>query len=165
MVLIFPFLHCSFFQNPEAAAKEGSVVPEMSFPADSGETIQTSDWKGRWTVLYFYPKDDTPGCTAQAKAFTELLSGYKAVNAQIYGINMDSPESHRDFKEKHDIRVTLLTDVNQKASEMFGIRVIAGLCARDSVLINPNIRVEKVYRGVDPSGNPAEILNYIKSKM
>lgn len=144
--------------------KEGDAVPAMSFGADDGRTISTADARGGWLILYFYPKDDTPGCTAQAKAFSELLAAYSAVGATVYGINTDGAESHRKFKWKHDLRVTLLTDPTGEAAALFGIRVVLGLCARDSVLINPAGTIEKIYRGVDPKGNPREILEYIQKR-
>jgi peroxiredoxin Q/BCP len=153
-----------FFRPIKAQVHEGDTVPDMAFPADDGGTIRTTDLKGKWAVLYFYPKDDTPGCTAEAKAFTAMLDDYRDAGAVVYGINTDSRESHLKFKEKHSIKVTLLTDVDQTASKAFGIRVVAGLCSRDSVLINPQGRVEKIYRGVNPAGSPAEILTYILSK-
>ena len=164
MILLFSSAFCGLFQRPETVTSEGSPVPPMSFPADNGDTVSTSDMIGKWTVLYFYPRDDTPGCTTEAINFTILLEEYHASGAQVFGINTDSPESHRNFKKKHKLGVTLLTDTGMQASKEFGIRVIAGMCARDSVLINPEGRVEKFYRGVNPAGSPAEILKYIQSK-
>lgn len=153
-----------FFQKVEAEVKEGDPVPDLAFPADDNTTLRLTDLHGKWAVIYFYPRDDTPGCTTEAKTFSGMIGQYRAAGAIVYGINTDSGESHRKFKAKHDLKVTLLTDTRQSASRAFGIRVMAGLCARDSVLINPEGRVEKIYRGVSPSGSPAEILNYIVSK-
>ncbi len=144
--------------------KEGESLPSMTFLADDGSRVSTENFMGQWTVLYFYPKDDSPGCTTQAKTFTSLLQEYDAANAKVYGINTDTIESHINFKKKHDLKVTLLTDPDGETASRFGIRIVAGLCARDSVLLNPEGSVEKIYRGVDPAGNPVEILDYIKSK-
>lgn len=152
------------FHKVESTVREGETVPEMSFPADDNSTVRMAGLKGKWVVLYFYPKDDTPGCTTEAKTFSAMIDDFRDVGAVVYGINTDTGESHRKFKEKHALKVTLLTDTEQAASRAFGIRVMAGLCARDSVLINPEGRVEKIYRGVSPSGSPVEILNYISAK-
>jgi peroxiredoxin Q/BCP len=151
-------------QKTEASVKEGDLVPDLSFPADDGTVVRTGDLRGKWVVLYFYPKDDTPGCTTEAKRFSALLEDFKKAGAMVYGVNNDSGESHRRFKEKYLLRVTLLTDQNNLASDSFGITKVAGLCSRDSVLIDPEGRVEKIYRGVDPSASPVEILTYIFSK-
>ncbi len=143
---------------------EGNPIPVMQFQADTGETIKSTSFQNQWTILYFYPKDDSPGCTTQAKTFSSLMFQYRAANAMIYGINTDSLESHRAFKKKHNLAVTLLTDPEGTTALRFGIRIVAGMCARDSVLINPTGKVEKIYRGVDPAGNPVEILDYIERK-
>lgn len=144
--------------------KEGDSIPSLSFGSDEGKTISLNDYRGRWLVLYFYPKDGTSGCTAQAKRFSELLQDYDQANATVFGINTDSAESHRQFKDKNELKVTLLTNPAGDAAALFGIRVVLGLCARDSVLINPMGKIQKIYRGVDPKGNPGEILEYIRSQ-
>jgi len=144
--------------------KEGDQAPNFAFEAENGQIIKPGETGKKWVILYFYPKDDTPGCTAQAKTFTSLLDEFEKANAVVYGINTDNKESHLKFKKKYDLKHTLLTDPDGKAARSFGITVLLGLCSRDSVLINPEGKIEKIYRGVKPDANPKEILKYIQEK-
>jgi len=142
--------------------KKGDAIKKYRLQSDDGTFIDTSSFKGKWVVLYFYPKDDTPGCTKEAQTFTSLIDEFTQANALVYGINTDSPESHRRFKRKYDLKVALLSDRTETVADDFGVKVIAGFCARDTVLINPKGAVEEIFRGVNPSGHPGEILKYIK---
>ena len=152
------------FSFSSASIKEGDTVPDYRLKADNGKYINISDYKGKWIILYFYPKDNTPGCTKEAKTFSELYDEFKKYNAVIFGINTDSVKSHQKFKKKHNLKITLLSDPKGKVAKDFGVRVILGFCHRDTVLINPEGKVEKIYREVDPEGNPKAILEFLKSK-
>ena len=152
------------FNIGNAKLKEGDSVPNYKLLADNGEYINLADFRGKWIVLYFYPKDNTPGCIKEAKTFSKLYDEFKKENAVIFGINTDSIKSHQKFKKKHNLKITLLSDPKGKVAKDFGVRVILGFCHRDTVLINPEGKIEKIYRGVDPEGNPKKILEYIKSK-
>ncbi len=152
------------FNIGNAKLKEGDSVPNYKLLADNGEYINLADFRGKWVVLYFYPKDNTPGCIKEGKTFSKLYDEFKKENAVIFGINTDSIKSHQKFKKKHNLKITLLSDPKGKVAKDFGVRVILGFCHRDTVLINPEGKIEKIYRGVDPEGNPKKILEYIKSK-
>lgn len=141
--------------------KKGDKIQNYKLVKDDGSEIYTDSFKGKWVVIYFYPKDDTPGCTKEAQTFTAMLDEFTAANALVYGLNTDTPESHRKFKEKYSLKVTLLTDPTKKIMDDFGVKIMAGFCARDSILINPKGEFEAEFRGVTPSSHPAEILSYI----
>ena len=150
--------------KPQAMVyKKGDTIKNYRFLKDDGTYIETDKLRDKWLVLYFYPQDDTPGCTKEAQTYSSLIDEFKSQKAEIYGLNTNLPESHQKFKQKYDLKVNLLTDENNVASHDFSVRVISGFCARDTVLINPEGKLEQTYRGVNPAGNPVEILNYIKS--
>ncbi|BBB32649.1 peroxiredoxin Q/BCP [Thermotomaculum hydrothermale] len=146
------------------SAKKGDPIPNFKVQADNGEFIELSKFKGKWVILYFYPKDDTSGCTKEAITFSELKKEFEKVNAIVFGINKDNLESHRKFKKKHNITIPLLYDKTGEVSKFFGVKSLFGMCRRDTILINPEGKIEKIYRSVNPEGNPKEILEYIKKK-
>ncbi len=161
------FLFVGIFLTGSLSAsvlKEGDLVKNFRILADNGTYISLGDYKGKWVILYFYPKDDTYGCTKEAKRFSELKKEFEKLNAVIFGINKDSMESHKKFKKKHKLTITLLTDKNGEVSKFFGVKTFFGMCKRDTILINPEGKVERIYRGVDPEGNPEDILTYLKEK-
>ena len=145
-----------------APIKEGQQAYNFKLYSDQGKLVQLSDYKGKWVVLYFYPKADTPGCTAQAKEYSNLIESFRKVNAEVFGISTDSVESIRKFKEKYGFKITFLSDPKGEVAKAYGVRVILGFCSRDTILINPENNVEKIYRGVDPSADAKRVLEYIK---
>src|SRR5947207_14981775 len=102
---------------------DGDKAPDFELPMDSGETLALSRLKGHPLVLYFYPKDDTSGCTAEAKDFTCLIDDFKRSGAEVIGVSPDSPESHRKFREKYGLGVRLLADEAREAAEAYGVWV------------------------------------------
>ncbi len=98
----------------------GEKAPQFCLPNQDGEEVCLKDYKGRWVILYFYPKDNTSGCTREAKDFTEHLSDFKELGAVVFGVSPDSLESHRKFREKHSLKVTLLSDPEHKVLEAYG---------------------------------------------
>ncbi len=151
------------FSFSKAEVKEGDYIPPLKAVDDTGREINLNDFKGKWIVLYFYPKDNTPGCTKEAITYSKLKEEFERENAVVFGINTDTVESHRKFKEKHNISIPLISD-DGKIAKLFGVKMIFGICFRDTVIINPEGKVEKIYRGVDPEGNPVEVLKYIREK-
>ena len=144
--------------------KEGDIVKKFKVQADDGSVVELGNLKGKWVILYFYPKDDTSGCTKEAITFSRLKKEFEKVNAVVFGINKDNLESHRKFKKKHNITIPLLYDKTGEVSKYFGVKSLFGMCRRDTILINPEGKIEKIYRSVNPEGNPKDILNYIKNK-
>jgi peroxiredoxin Q/BCP len=144
--------------------KEGSIVSNLKAMSTSGKTVSLSNLKGKWIILYFYPKDNTSGCKKEALTYSRLINEFNSLNAKIYGINKDSIKSHKNFIEKYNLKIELLYDKTGEISKFFNVKTIFGMCKRDTVLINPEGKIEKIYRGVNPEGNPKEILKYLKNK-
>ncbi len=98
----------------------GEKAPEFCLPNQDGEEVCLNNYKGKWVVLYFYPKDNTSGCTREAKDFTEHLHDFEKLGAVVLGVSPDSVESHKKFREKHSLKVTLLSDPEHKVLEAYG---------------------------------------------
>jgi len=142
---------------------EGDDIPGGLFlPDQNGNVVQLDDYKGKWLILYFYPKDDTPGCRREAITYSGLVDGFASQNAVVFGVNTDSAESHQAFIKKYDLKIDLLVDEEKKLIKLFDVSTTFGFCSRDTVLISPEGTVEKIYRGVSPEGNPKEILAYLE---
>lgn len=144
--------------------KEGTKVKNFKVKSSSGATVDFDTFKGHFTILYFYPKDDTSGCTKEALTFSSMVKEFKKLNTVVYGINKDDLESHKKFIKKNNLKIELLYDENGEVSKFFDVRTLFGMCGRDTILINPEGNIEKIYRGVNPEGNPKDILEYIKNR-
>jgi peroxiredoxin Q/BCP len=149
---------------------EGDEAPDFALPDASGKTVRLSDLKGHFVVVYFYPKDDTTGCTKEAINFTELKPEFEKLNAIILGISPDSPKSHAKFCEKHTLAITLLADEEKSAIEAYGVwakkkmygRSYMGV-DRSTFLIGTDGKILRIWRGVKVTGHAAEVLKAIKS--
>ena len=138
---------------------QGQYLPDLDLTTESGEHIGTADLTGQKTVLYFYPKDDTPGCTKEACAFRDRMDEYAQAKIQVYGVSLDSPESHREFREKYGLNFPLLTDEGGRASEALGVlRENRERTNRVTFLLDPEGRISKVYPEVSPETHADEIL-------
>ena len=139
--------------------QEGQILPDITFVNEDGERISAGDLGGRTTVLYFYPKDDTPGCTKEACAFRDRMANYDEAGIQVYGVSLDSPESHRRFREKHNLNFPLLTDEGGRAADALGVLREGGKKAnRVTFLLDPDGKVARVYPEVSPETHADEIL-------
>jgi peroxiredoxin Q/BCP len=139
--------------------RQGQQLPDVEFVTEDGERIPARDLGGHKTVLYFYPKDDTPGCTKEACAFRDRMGDYEQANIQVYGVSLDSPESHRRFREKYILNFPLLTDEGGRAAEALGVLREGGERAnRVTFLLDPDGKVAKVYPEVSPETHADEIL-------
>lgn len=138
----------------------GEPAPEFSLLSDAGDPLSLSDYRGQRVVLYFYPKDGTPGCTREAQAFRDLADEFEKVNAVILGVSKDSVQSHQRFKAKHDLPFTLLSDPDGQVLDRYGVwkqkkmygRTFMGT-ERTTFLIDPDGMVSKVYRKVRVKGH------------
>ncbi|HZH40333.1 MAG TPA: thioredoxin-dependent thiol peroxidase [Gemmatimonadales bacterium] len=143
---------------------EGKSAPAFTLDTDSGETLSLKDLKGRPVVLYFYPKDDTPGCTVEACEFRDAFPRFKGTKAVILGISPDSVKSHQKFKEKFDLPFTLLADEDHAIAEKYGVwqkksmygRTYMGI-ARTTFVIDKDGKVAKVFEKVKPKGHAEEV--------
>jgi thioredoxin-dependent peroxiredoxin len=139
--------------------QQGQSLPDLDLTTESGEHIGTADLTGQKTVLYFYPADDTPGCTKEACAFRDRMDDYAQAGIQVYGVSLDSPESHREFREKYNLNFPLLTDEDGRASEALGVlRENRKRTNRVTFLLDPEGRISKVYPEVSPETHADEIL-------
>ena len=139
--------------------QQGQRLPEVEFITEGGERLAAGDLGGEKTVLYFYPKDDTPGCTREACAFRDRIDDYKRANIRVYGVSLDSPESHRRFREKHGLNFPLLTDEGGRAAEALGVlRENRERANRVTFLLAPDATIAKVYPEVSPETHADEIL-------
>jgi thioredoxin-dependent peroxiredoxin len=139
--------------------EQGQQLPDVEFITESGERLAAGDLGGQKTVLYFYPKDDTPGCTKEACAFRDRMGDYEQAGIRVYGVSLDSPESHRQFREKHNLNFPLLTDEGGKASEALGVlRDNREVANRVTFLLDPDGKIARTYPEVSPETHADEIL-------
>jgi thioredoxin-dependent peroxiredoxin len=139
--------------------QQGQQLPDVEFVTEGGERLSAGDLEGEKTVLYFYPKDDTPGCTKEACAFRDRMPDYERADIQVYGVSLDSPESHRRFREKYNLNFPLLTDEGGRAADALGVLRDNGKSAnRVTFLLDPDGRIARVYPEVSPETHADEIL-------
>ncbi len=144
--------------DPPAA---GSPAPEFTLKSNEGKTVNLKDYRGKWVVLYFYPKDFTSGCTIEAKNFQRDLAEYDKANAVIVGVSVDTVESHQGFCAKEGLNFKLLSDVGGSVSDTYGsVMEYQGtkLSARNTFIIDPQGKVAKVYIKVNPQKHTEEVL-------
>jgi peroxiredoxin Q/BCP len=140
--------------------QQGQPLPEIDLTAEDGSRVGPDDLAGQKTVLYFYPKDDTPGCTKEACAFRDRMGDYGEAVIKVYGVSLDSPESHREFREKYNLNFPLLTDEDGRAAEALGVLRDNGAVAnRVTFLLAPDGNIAKVYPEVSPETHADEILD------
>ncbi|CAN5647893.1 thioredoxin-dependent thiol peroxidase [soil metagenome] len=142
----------------ENMPEQGQQLPDVDFVTEDEERISTDELTGRKTVLYFYPKDDTPGCTKEACSFRDRMADYERAGIKVYGVSLDSPESHRQFREKYDLNFPLLTDEDGRAAEALGVLGDRGVANRATFLLDSGGRISHVYPEVSPETHAAEIL-------
>ncbi len=147
-----------------------SSAPAFTALDQTGKEHSLKDYQGKWVLLYFYPKDDTPGCTKEACAIRDTFPAFKKLSAVVLGVSTDSVKSHGKFVTKYDLPFTLLADEDKKIVEAYGVwgkkkfmgREYLGTM-RTSFLINPQGKIAKIYEGVKPEEHAAEVLNDIKA--
>ena len=151
-----------------AQPKDGEKAPSFAAADETGKTWKLSELKGKPIVLYFYPKDDTPGCTTEACAFRDNLNALTRVGAQVLGVSRDDAKSHQKFKQKHNLNFPLLVD-DGKLSEAYGTWVEKNMYGRtymgmqrSTFLIDGEGRVARVWPKVKPDGHAEEVLAAIK---
>jgi thioredoxin-dependent peroxiredoxin len=153
------------FAYAAATPSLGTLAPEFRLQDQKGKWHQLKDYRGKWVTLYFYPKDQTPGCTTQACEFRDNIFAFKEANAQILGISVDDVESHKKFAEKHGLPFPILADSTKETAKKYGaLKSYFGmeLARRDTFLINPEGRVVKHYVEVDPTGHSELVLKDLK---
>lgn len=138
----------------------GDAAPAFVAENQDGKKVQLADFKGRPVLIYFYPKDDTPGCTKEACQFRDDYSKFQKKGAVILGVSAQNAESHQNFKKKYHLPFDLLIDSDGKVAKSFGVGLmpVVGLHQRQSVLIDPQGKIFKFYSSVDPQEHSQEVL-------
>jgi peroxiredoxin Q/BCP len=146
------------------------VVPEFELPSTGGKTFKLSDFLGKTVVIYFYPKDSTPGCTTQGQQFRDAYTEFQATNTEIFGISRDSLKSHENFKTKFSFPFDLLSDSSELACGLFNVMKMKNMYGkqvrgieRSAFVINTKGILVKEWRGVKADGHANEVLNFIKT--
>lgn len=146
----------------------GDSCPDFTLETESGTTVSLKSLEGKRFVLYFYPKDDTPGCTTEACGFRDLLPAFAELDAQVFGVSADSVAKHRKFVDKHSLGFTLLADPERTLIEPIGAWVEKSMygkkymgIARISFVVDANGKIEKVWEKVAPAKHPDEVRAYL----
>ena len=162
--LLYSSLAMLAFAGTTALADElvaGQPAPDFELPDQAGQLHSIEDYRGQWVALYFYPKDDTPGCTTEACEFRDNIFAFRDLNCQILGVSLDDEDSHRDFAEKYSLPFPLLADTSGTAANAYGVKTnMYGMtmAKRQTFLIDPEGRIAKHYETVDPETHSAELL-------
>ncbi len=144
----------------------GSAAPAFNLQDQNGEWHTLEDYRGQWLAVYFYPRDDTPGCTTEACNFRDNIYAFKAIGAAVVGISVDDVESHKEFSDKYKLPFTLLADEDSKTAKAYGVLrdyKLIKLASRQSFLVNPEGKIAKHYADVDPDKHTDEVLADIKA--
>lgn len=146
-----------------------SPAPAFSLPDSQGKIISNEDYLGKWLILYFYPKDDTPGCSLEANDFSRLVGDFKDLGVEIVGVSKDSTQSHCNFIEKHKLKINLLSDLDLqviKSYKAWGIKKNYGKeyegLIRSTFLINPQGKLTKYWSNVRAKGHADRVLKEVK---
>jgi peroxiredoxin Q/BCP len=155
---------------PKKGLKEGDKAPDFTLPTDGTGTVSLAALKGRPVVVYFYPRDDTPGCTKEACGFNDALPDFSRLNAEIIGISKDSETSHARFRGKYGLKFRLAADTDTKVAKAYGVWIEKSLYGRKymgmdraTFLIGGDGRIARVWRGVKVPGHVEEVLAAAKS--
>lgn len=142
---------------------EGDEAPDFTAEAHDGTTIQLGALRGAPVVLYFYPKDETPGCTAEAQAFRDELPAFEKIGARVIGVSLDSLESHRAFAENHDLNFPLVADPDGKIAASYGVDTSRGYARRVTFVIDAAGKVSKLYPSVHVEGHADDVLAHLQA--
>lgn len=166
IVVIFTWLCSIFSLNVYAQVlKVGDVAPSFELVNQNGDKISLTGLNGQWVVLYFYPKDDTPGCTTEACSFRDNINRLIAQNAKVIGVSLDSQKSHAGFAKKYSLPFDLLADESGEVTKAYGSLLdlkVVKFAKRHSFIISPDGKISKIYRDVNPDEHVYEVMDTIK---
>ena len=145
-------------------------APEFTLPDQNGEPVSLKDFRGKWVVLYFYPRADTPGCTIEACEFRDSHKKTEKIGAVVLGISPDTPTAQKKFEEKFDLPFTLLGDADKKVCNLYGVykeknmygKKVMGV-VRTTFIIGPDGKIKQIFHKVKPEGHAEEVLAYLKT--
>jgi len=146
----------------------GSAAPGFKLQDQNGEWHDLNDYRGKWLAVYFYPKDDTPGCTTEACSFRDNIYAFKGIGAEVVGISVDDVDSHKDFATKYKLPFTILSDAGGSVSDAYGVLrdyKMMQIASRQSFLVNPDGIIVKHYADVDPESHTEQVLADLKALM
>lgn len=148
---------------------KGASAPDFSLLDQSGKAHTLGDYRGRWVLLYFYPKDDTPGCTKEACGLRDAFPDFGALDAEVVGVSVDSVASHTKFVTKYHLPFTLLADTEKKVVDMYGVWQLKKMMGREymgtvrtSFLIDPAGKIAKIYKNVKPAEHGSQVINDLR---
>lgn len=153
-----------FSFGAEASPKVGDAAPLFELPNQANKMFKLEERKGKgWTVLYFYPKAETPGCTKQACAFRDSINVIRALNAEVYGVSTDTVEAQAKFHEHHGLKFDLLADSEAKVTKQYDVKMpLVNISKRWTFLIDPELKVRWVFDKVDPVQDPKMVAEKLK---
>ncbi|MGO9588568.1 MAG: peroxiredoxin [Candidatus Acidiferrales bacterium] len=163
---LFAFSHRAAMadETPLVIPAVGTMAPDFTLESQEGP-VSLHEYRGKWVVLYFYPKDQTPGCTIEAHGFQNDLDKYNKINAVVLGVSVDTVQSHKDWCAKDGLNFKLLSDAEKKVSAMYGSQMtipqmpqLGTIAARNTFLINPEGKIVKEFIKVNPTGHSAQVL-------
>ncbi|MDH3976369.1 MAG: thioredoxin-dependent thiol peroxidase [Deltaproteobacteria bacterium] len=147
----------------------GDKAPQFGLPDENGNPVTLSSMKGKWVILYFYPRDNTPGCTTEAIDFSAGIDEFSNMNARVLGVSRDSQASHRRFIDKKALKVTLLTDAEHKMMEDYGVWQLKKMYGKESMgivrstfIIDPDGKIARIWSKVKVKGHVDEVKNSLK---
>ncbi len=155
-----------FSSSSAAEFREGDPAPDFEMHDQYNKLHKLSDYRGKWVVMYFYPKDDTPGCTTEACNFRDDIFKIRELNAEVIGVSVDNTESHAKFAGKHGLPFPLLSDGDGEVARRYEALWSLGpvkVAKRHSFIINPDGKLAKIYRDVSPSSHSDEILRDLQN--
>lgn len=152
------------FLKPKIQLHENDPAPLFTTVDETGKKFNLKDRQGTWTVLYFYPKDDTPGCTKQACVFRDAIADIRSLGAEVYGISKDTERSHSIFKVKYKLNYPLLTDPDGEIIRKFGVNGLFGFAKRHTFILNPDLTIVKIMKSVSPSTNARDVCEALQRK-
>jgi len=161
LICIGIFVVPRFFSGPQAILRTGAAAPGFTLPSQQGDLVSLSDFRGSWVVLYFYPKDQTPGCTREAHNFQIDQAKFAGRHAVVLGVSVDSVDSHKKFCAKEGLSFKLLADTDGRVSKAYGSLTNLGFvkyAARHTFLIDPDGKLARGYTSVDPVRHSEEVL-------
>ena len=165
LLLMLSLVFTGYSANAADQVAVGDTAPEFELSDQDGQLHSLEDYRDQWVVLYFYPKDETPGCTTEACEFRDNIFAFRKINAQILGVSLDDVESHEKFAEKYSLPFPLLADTEGKAAEAYGVKTkMFGMTVakRQTFLVGPDGKIARHYEKVTPEGHSQQVLVDLK---
>jgi len=168
MLILMMLIVCGSSLQADPAPEVGKAAPGFNLQDQNGEWHDLQDYQGSWLAIYFYPKDDTPGCTTEACNFRDNIYAFKAIGASVVGISVDDVESHKEFSGKYKLPFTILADEDGATARAYGVLrdwKLIKIASRQSFLVDPSGVIVKHYEDVDPDTHTQQVLADLEALM